>query len=553
MGIKQLNLKSNRNFLFFLLAVVAINAISLFTVVMDQDSALYAAIAKTMTQSGDWVNLFSFGNDWLDKPHLPFWITAFSFQLFGISSFAYKLPSVLICFLGVFYLYKTAKLFYNEKVAQIASIIFLTSLHLILANFDVRAEGYLTTFSIAGFYYLYKVYKNGEWYNIILAAFFCAAAVMTKGIFVLLTLIGGFVLYWLTTKQWRQFINWRWWLILLLTTLFIMPELYCLYVQFDLHPEKTVYGNQGVSGLRFFFWDSQFGRFFNTGPIQGKGDISFFIHSTLWAFLPWSVALIMGGIAFCKRLKNQLNQEIMMLVWSAVLTFLLFSFSKFQLPHYIVILFPHFAVFIAIWLTTSLKNSEKKVLTCAMWIMIIVLAILIIFLSIIFPFFNLWLFSAIVLTVLLALIGFRKAEWVKRLLWQGICFAFLGAMFWSQFIYGTIQQYNAGMNAAQWINQNYQNEKVIMVGCKNMSMAFYLQSEYETKATFMVEDFSQDKSVLLFCPLTSIEEIDTQNIEVEILQEFDYYRITILTSKFLSGKNRPEKLKKYVVARCQRY
>jgi 4-amino-4-deoxy-L-arabinose transferase-like glycosyltransferase len=531
--------------------MIAINAISLFTVVMDQDSALYATIAKTMVKSGDWINLFSFGNDWLDKPHLPFWITALSFQILGISAFAYKLPSFLICLLGVFYLYKITKLLYNENVAKVASILFLSSLHLILANFDVRAEGYLTTFIIAGLYYLYKVYKNNGGYNIMLAALFCAAAIMTKGIFVLLTLTGGFIAYWLTTKQWRQFVNWRWWFILLLTILFITPELYCLYVQFDLHPEKTVWGQQNISGLRFFFYDSQFGRFFNTGPIQGKGDISFFIHSTLWAFLPWSIALVMSGISFLKRWKQQRNREIMIFVWSAFLSFLLFSFSKFQLPHYIVILFPHFAVFVAIWLTASLKNREKLILTWGMWISIILFIIIIACLSVNFPFFNIWLTAAAILTVLLALTGFHKSEWLNRFIWRGICFAFLSTLFWAQFIYGTIQQYNAGMNAAQWINQNCREEKVILLECKNTSMAFYLQSKYETREQLTATDFSnQDHSLCIFCPLTSLSHIDSQNINVEILKEFDYFRITMLTPKFLSSQKRSSQLKKYAVVRC---
>jgi hypothetical protein len=71
-----------------------------------------------------------------------------------------------------------------------------------------------------------------------------------------------------------------------LILLFITPELYSLYTQFDIHPEKVVFGRTNVSGLKFFFWDSQFGRFFNTGPIKGNGEPTFFLHTTLWPFYP---------------------------------------------------------------------------------------------------------------------------------------------------------------------------------------------------------------------------------------------------------------------------
>ena len=541
----------NSYFWFFLVVGIAVNAVALFTSVMDMDSALYASIAKTISLSGDWTNLISYGDDWLDKPHLPFWITALSFNLFGISAFAYKLPSFLVFLLGVFYLYKLTALFCDKKIAQVASLLYLVSLHVLLANFDVRAEGYLTTFIVAGLYYLCKTYRNEGWHNVILAALFCAAAVMTKGIFVLLTLCGGFVIYWMTTKQWKQFINWRWWLILLLTMLFITPELYCLYIQFDLHPEKIVFGNQQVSGLKFFFWDSQFGRFFNTGPIKGKGDISFFIHTTLWAFLPWSVALVMGLIAFLKRFKQQIRNEIMILVWSAVCTFLLFSLSKFQLPHYIVILFPHFGIFAAMYLISLQKNSEKRLLMWTVWVMIAVIIIGIILLMVYFPFFNLWLVAGIILTLLFALTAFRKAEWLNRFLWRSICFSLICSLFFASFIYGTILQYNAGMNAAQWINKNYPDNQVVMLDCKNHSMAFYLQADFKTKQQLTEADFTNsNQPLLLFCPISSLSNIDSQRIDVELLQEFDYYRITILTSKFISAQSRPSQLKKYAVAKC---
>src|SRR5262249_55111305 len=86
----------------------------------------------------------------------------------------------------------------------------------------------------------------------------------------------------------------RWWGTALVILVGLTPELYCLYAQFDAHPDKLVFGQTGVSGLRFFFWDSQFGRFLNTGPIRGHGTPWFFLHTTLWAFWPWSGVLALA-------------------------------------------------------------------------------------------------------------------------------------------------------------------------------------------------------------------------------------------------------------------
>ena len=89
---------SNKTFLFLVALIILLNFTGLFNEILEPDGTLYALLAKQMVITGDWVNLYSFGQDWLDKPHLPFWLAAISFKLFGINSFAYKFPS-FICFL----------------------------------------------------------------------------------------------------------------------------------------------------------------------------------------------------------------------------------------------------------------------------------------------------------------------------------------------------------------------------------------------------------------------------------------------------------------------
>ena len=63
-----------------LLLGILLNATGLFSGIMEPDGALYAAIAKHMALSNDWVNLVADGQDWLDKPHFPFWLAALSFK-----------------------------------------------------------------------------------------------------------------------------------------------------------------------------------------------------------------------------------------------------------------------------------------------------------------------------------------------------------------------------------------------------------------------------------------------------------------------------------------
>ena len=548
---KQSEKNINDYFLLFLLIGIALNAVSLFTDIMDQDSALYASVAKHIAISGDWINLIGYGGDWLDKPHLPFWLSAISFKIFGISSFAYKLPSFLCWLVGVYYTYTLANTFYNKSTAQVATIIFITSLHLILANFDVRAEGYLTAFIVAAIFHLYKLYKDDTWIKVWPAALFCAMAVITKGIFVLVTIAAGFLIHWVFTKQWKQFANLKWYALILLVLIFITPELYCLYAQFDLHPEKIVWGKQNVSGIKFFFWDSQFGRFFNTGPIKGKGHPLFFLHTILWAFLPWSIVLIAASVSFFKSIKKNIRSEKVIITASALVTFIVFSMSQFQLPHYIVILFPHFSIICAAWLLTLQNRKTIKTLNITAWIVYIVLIATIVLVIIFFKFENPVLLVACIVVTTTAFIWLPAEDLLTRFIKRGICFALLTSFFIQAFIYTELMRYDAGMIAARWLNQNKKVENTVMLNCNNFPYEFYSRSNVQRMQIITAADFrKQDSSIIVFGNLSSVQKIDTTNVKTEILNSFEYFHITMLNMEFIDKETRPLQTEKYVLAKC---
>ena len=126
-------------YLFILLAVL-VNFSGLFVTIIGPDGTLYATIAKTMVLKHDYINLYAGGSDWLDKPHFPFWVTALSFNIFGITTWAYKLPGILFMMMGAIYTYFFAKRLYNKEIALWSVLILLTAEHIVLSNSDVRAE-----------------------------------------------------------------------------------------------------------------------------------------------------------------------------------------------------------------------------------------------------------------------------------------------------------------------------------------------------------------------------------------------------------------------------
>jgi 4-amino-4-deoxy-L-arabinose transferase-like glycosyltransferase len=536
----QIANKISKHFIPLLVIGLVANATGLLNDILEPDGALYATIAKTIVLKNDWINLYVDGGDWLDKPHLPFWLAAISFKIFGINSFAYKLPSFLCFLLGVFYTYKLAAKIYCKQLAQIASIIYIGSLHVILCNFDVRAEAYLTAFIIAAIYHFYCALQSPWFKHIVAAALYAGLAMMTKGIFVLITIASGFIVYWIVTKQWKELINPKWYLLLILCFVFITPELYCLYQQFDLHPEKFVsnsFTKYNVSGIKFFFWDSQFGRFFNTGPIQGKGDISFFLHTTLWAFLPWSFYLILIIYNRIKNRKSNKPTKAIIINAAAIISFIIFSVSKFQLPHYIVIIFPLFSIIVANYL---LGINSSKTIQLLSNIHTFLFTILLLFIGIVAFFYHINnLFYILAVSILITLFFFfrLKHKTLYVIVAKGLCFSMLLAVFLNLSFYPQLMQYQAGMMAGKWQQKNLPNTTVSMLRCDDYSFQFYANTvnQFATNASDL---FKKNNRSIVFLKKKEIQKINADSFNVVRLEAFPYFHISTINATFFNNKTR---------------
>jgi 4-amino-4-deoxy-L-arabinose transferase-like glycosyltransferase len=336
---------------------VLINAAAMFSPVINSGDAItYAALAQHIVLSHDWASLVLDGHDWLDKPHLPFWITALFFKLGGISAFTYILPGFIFHLIGAYYTYRVTRLLYDKQTAALAVLIYVSIFNLMDASIEVKAETYLVGQIMPACYYWLRYDARFRVKYLLLGALFTAMAIMTKGIFTLFTIFTGLVCLWLYQKQWTKPFSIKWLAALILSLLFVAPELAALYLQFNQHAGSTGL-ERPVSSLKFFFWDSQFGRFFNTGPIQNRnGHPLYFVPVFLWAFLPWTLVFFAAAHAQFKTFGRAVSSEraaFIFLSGAFCLTFLMFSASRFQFDYYIDIIFPFAAILCARFLITA--------------------------------------------------------------------------------------------------------------------------------------------------------------------------------------------------------
>ncbi|MCH2225024.1 MAG: glycosyltransferase family 39 protein [Crocinitomicaceae bacterium] len=343
--------------------VLLVYFLNLFVDIMEVDAAQYSIISMEMSSTKSFLHVYEYGKDYLDKPPLLFWLNSLSFMAFGLSNFAYKLPSVLVALLGLYSTYRFANIFYSKKVSIFSAIILGTSQALFLITNDVRTDTLLIGFTMFSVWQMAAYIRTKSYKHLLLTSLGIALAMMAKGPLVLIILAAGFGTHFLMHKEWKNIFKIQWILLLTLVGVWLIPMCYGLYTQFDLHPEKEAYGLQGPSGIRFFFWTQSFGRI--TGESSWADDSSYFYftHSILWDFQPWIFFFIP---ALFKKIRNTFltvigkisaNGEYITL-GTFVFVFIALSMSRYKLPHYIFGLFPFAAVITA---NSIFKIKEKYI------------------------------------------------------------------------------------------------------------------------------------------------------------------------------------------------
>lgn len=549
MQADQLKNETENKWLYWFIGLaVLVNFSGLFVPLMDPDAGVYASVTKNMVLRNDYLTLWFQDKDWLDKPHFPFWITAAFFKVVGIHDWSYKLPGVLFVMLGANYTYLFAKQHYNKTIALWSVFILLTASHIIVSNNDVRAEPFLTGLIIAAVYHFSNSLSKNLCWHLVAACLFTACAVMTKGVFTLIP-IGGAVVGELIFKQnWKQIFHWRWIVALLLLIIFISPELFSLWYQFDAHPEKIIFDKQNVSGIKFFLWDSQFGRFFNTGPIKGKGDPTFFLHTLLWAFLPWCIILY---AAFYSKFKDSIKKvKPLYNEWytisGSLLALLVFSFSGFQLPYYANIIFPMLAILCANFIWQQMQSDKNTFAIIQLAITVIVISLggaLFIFYK---PEINLILLIPMALLLFLVLflkiiIGSDKLS--TPLLQSGLA-VLIVTLFLNLIFYPDLLKYQSGNEAAFYINKNYPGIPTVRINTYFPSGEFYLNQHTRITSIDSINKGVFTKGSLFFITEDELRQLKETKVSYEILKEFPHFHITMLTLKFLNPTTRESQLEK---------
>ncbi|CAN5129651.1 hypothetical protein BH09BAC6_BH09BAC6_13200 [soil metagenome] len=532
--------------LLFVLAL-AVNLAGINVGFFTDDQGLYAAIAKNMVYKKDFLQLFTYNQDWLDKPHFPFWAILVSFKLFGISVWAYRLPALFFFIISLVYTFLFTRKYYSWQVAATAVLILMTAQHVLLSNTDVRAEPYLMALVIGSIYHISRLEERFTISDLLMAALLTACAIMTKGIFVIVAIGGSLLWQLIFQKKFKSLFSLKWIALFILTLVFTLPEFYALYLQFDVHPEKVVFGTQHVSGIKWFLWDSQFGRFVNNGPINRKatGSVFFFLHTLLWAFAPWCLLFYFAVYKNVKAIIHKIKLPEYYALTGGLLLLLLFSLSRFQLPFYTNTVFPLFAVITAPFCCRQLSGLETKLRQGSHWLFIIALPLVIVLVNYLLkPVSSLFFVADVMLFgLMIFIINIKVKEYSQKLFMLGCSAALFAGFYLNTVFYNEITPYKGQISAAAYISQKpFDNCRLYTFRSENNVFQFYCKRPVEVMP---IEKFNTLKNIdraVFYADQRSMEQLVQSRADFRVIKTFVNYPQENILPKFINRATRPQTL-----------
>jgi 4-amino-4-deoxy-L-arabinose transferase-like glycosyltransferase len=538
---------SNRIYIFLFSLLGLVYLPGLFVPLIDNDSAHHASIALRMHLTGDYVSLIDQSGDYLDKPHLLFWLCAMSYKVFGVTSFAYKFPSFLFTIFGTYSVYRLGKALYNIETGKLAALIIASAFAYILANNDVRMDAILTSAIAFATWQLIEFIQHKKLLNIAGAAFGLAIGFCTKGHIAVFVPAVSVLFYILYKKEWKLFYNWKWLLLLLLFGLFISPVVYCYYLQYNLHPEKIVRGKDHINGIKFILLNQSVERFSGGMGGDAKNDYSFFLHSFLWAFAPWSILTYM---AVAGRIKNFLQRKE---EWATTGTFIIVaiivSLSGFKLPHYINIIFPTGAMMTAVYL---LKQQSEPTPAKRIFILQLVITGLLLLLSAFihvwaFPVTRVWVVIGIIL-LLAVIFYFIKSTAYSHL--QKAVTVSVAVMAFSFFLLNTnfypqLLKYQAGETLAE-ITKGKVDPADVYVQQHSYSASYVFHSNSLFKK-FDDSLLRTGKKVWLLTEPGPFEQLAQDGYQTGMQYPARHFRVSKLSLKFINPETRDKECSKMMI------
>jgi len=313
------------------------------------DEPRYAAIARAMAETHDWVTPRLWGTPWFEKPVLYYWLAGIAMRIFGVGEFAARLPSALAALLAVAAIKWTALRSYGMGAAWYSLLMLPTSVAIIgfsrAASPDMLFAGLLTAAMAVASEMLQKP-RPGPILRVAFG-FFLGAAVLAKGPAAVI-LAGGATLLWAAlSRQWRAPFR------------FLHPLIIAVFCVTAM-PWYILCALRNPDFLRVFIWQHNFERYL-TPIFEHRQPFWFFGPIFLLGILPWLPLLITSFFDAARdyHFGTRMNSPALFIGCWALFTLMFFSLSQSKLPGYILPAIPPAVLLLARSLVRQIEQKAR--------------------------------------------------------------------------------------------------------------------------------------------------------------------------------------------------
>ena len=536
-------------YLYYIIASIVIYILgSLFIPLIEIDSVQYGNICREMLQTKSFLQIFDQGKDYLDKPPFLFWASTLSMYVFGMNDFAFRLPSMLMAVIAIYSTYKFTLLYYQKEIATLSALVIASSQAMFLITHDVRTDTMLMCWVIVGIWKFSSWLQNKNWTSLIIAFSAIGFGMMTKGPIALMVPLFSFVPHLIMHKQYKLLFRWEYLVGLIIILVLLLPMDIGLYQQFDLHPEKVMYGKTGTSGLRFFYWTQSFGRITGESIWHENDSLFFLFENLLWGFLPWTLFFIIGLLfeiyQFIKnKFKIQVGQEWIILP-GFLITYLALGSSRYQLPHYIYVVLPFISIITAKCIYNITIQGSQSIFSIIFnsinFIVFSIILCLLVYLLFV-PFNNNKLLVTILLIVaaiIFAAILYFNNNRIPKILHFALFSILITNLLLNLFFYPALLEYQLGNKVSKYINDKKINKSNFYTYKITDSRSLDFYSDYTYKN---IEDLKTSKKgdYILIENINTPDSLWSNFNKVETIPSF---HVSTLTGEFINPKTRDSAL-----------
>lgn len=348
----------------------------------DNSETAYGEVAREIFLARDWVVLHLNGSPWFVQPPLYFWLAAICAKIFGVTSFALRLPAALATIaMGAMTAYAVARQA-GARAGVYASLILSTCLMQAIVGRLAIMDALLDLGVAAAIFWWFRAVQTGRdsyfIYGWIAAAFGFLAKGPVAPVAALLVMVPYYL--WERRATHARPPSWRAWVAgLAIFAVIVAPWFAALWLRA---------GGGAVAQLLGHY---TFGRY--TGTIENQGGpLWYYVPVLILGFFPW-IAFFPSALAFgIKQLREPaattpergLQQLVRLSIIWVLVPFIFFSFARTKLPNYVALELPAFALLVALYFESVVERVRSRsalISTAAVPLTILLLAIAIVWFS----------------------------------------------------------------------------------------------------------------------------------------------------------------------------